>query len=394
MSQRRPAGLRGRVRRGRRPGRAAGRGDPAAPRPGGDPGPRRAAGDRRGARADLRLDPGRRADQGQHRPRPLRGGLRAGPARRRRRRADHLHRGRGLPGAALRSTASGGSAPARRPRPPPWPGPAPTRPRGSATGRCTMLADTIGAQLSSVARQRDRHDHEGDLGRRGRDAARGVPARRHVHHRRRRQRRHRPSGSTARAAAVAARRDLAGDAVAVAGHRGGPVLRPAGHDDAARRPRVVPAGHRPVRLRGRGGDDRRRHQPAVRRRRRDDHRDAGAGAARRRVRRGPRLPTRRSRVHPRAHPRARSTPDRRRRPAGAGGRQPARRDRPRGHPRRRGVVRGHPGLVRVRAGVDVPAGGVPVLVATSPISAAGLLADATAAWYWRGLRWAVGGRGA
>ena len=30
-----------------------------------------------------------------------------------------------------------------------------------------------------------------------------------------------------------------------------------------------------------------------------------------------------------------------------------------------------------------------VLVATSPISAAGLLSDATAAWYWRGLRWAV-----
>ena len=34
-----------------------------------------------------------------------------------------------------------------------------------------------------------------------------------------------------------------------------------------------------------------------------------------------------------------------------------------------------------------------VLVATAPISAAGLLSDATAAWYWRGLRWAVGGRG-
>ena len=30
-----------------------------------------------------------------------------------------------------------------------------------------------------------------------------------------------------------------------------------------------------------------------------------------------------------------------------------------------------------------------VLVATAPISAAGLLSDATAAWYWRGLRWAV-----
>ena len=30
-----------------------------------------------------------------------------------------------------------------------------------------------------------------------------------------------------------------------------------------------------------------------------------------------------------------------------------------------------------------------VLVATAPISAAGLLSDATAAWYWRGLRWAA-----
>ena len=30
-----------------------------------------------------------------------------------------------------------------------------------------------------------------------------------------------------------------------------------------------------------------------------------------------------------------------------------------------------------------------VLVATSPITAAGLLADATASWFWRGLRWAI-----
>ena len=41
------------------------------------------------------------------------------------------------------------------------------------------------------------------------------------------------------------------------------------------------------------------------------------------------------------------------------GHQPVRRDRPLGHPRRGGVGRGHPGLVRVRAGVGVPARGVP-----------------------------------
>ena len=58
--------------------------------------------DRRGTRADLQLDPGRRTDQGQHRPRPLRGGLRDRPARQRRQRADPVHRGRGLPGAAVR----------------------------------------------------------------------------------------------------------------------------------------------------------------------------------------------------------------------------------------------------------------------------------------------------
>ena len=58
--------------------------------------------DRRGTRADLQLDPGRRTDQGQHRPRPLRGGLRDRPARQRRPRADPVHRGRGLPGAAVR----------------------------------------------------------------------------------------------------------------------------------------------------------------------------------------------------------------------------------------------------------------------------------------------------
>ena len=128
--QRRPAGLRGRLHRGRRRGRTCGRGDPAARRPGGDPGPRGPARDRRGSRADLRLDPGRRTDQGQHRPRPLRGGLCDRAARLRRQRADPVHRGRGLPGAALRRRASGGSAPARPPRPPPpaWPGSSRGRP--------------------------------------------------------------------------------------------------------------------------------------------------------------------------------------------------------------------------------------------------------------------------
>src|SRR4051812_8752111 len=58
-----------------------------------------------------------------------------------------------VPGTArpcATSGASGGSARARRPRPRPWPGRAPTRRRGSGTGRCAVLADTIAAQLSAV----------------------------------------------------------------------------------------------------------------------------------------------------------------------------------------------------------------------------------------------------
>ena len=83
------------------------------------------------------------------------------------------------------------------------------------------------------------------------------------------------------------------------------------------------------------------------------------------------------------------TPDPGPRGVGRRARQPARRDHAGGRPRNRGGVRGDPGGLGFLLESIFRLAVFAVLVATSPITAAGLLADATASWFWRGLRWAI-----